>query len=424
MTRLNSRSKEDGPNQKHIQVGRSNEIKSLINDIDRINEGGSGARFVVGDYGSGKTFFIQVVRNIALEKNLVTANADLNPQRRLNASGGEARSLYTELMRNVATRTRPDGGALQSVVEKFISSALSESKRDGSNPETVIHSKLEKLMEMVNGYDFANVIASYWKGHDIGNEQLKMDSVRWLRGEFTTKTDARSALGVRTIVDDANVYDMLKLMSQFVRLSGYAGLFVGLDEMVNLYKIGNSKSRIANYEQILRYLNDSLQGTSSGLLFVFAFTPESLMDTRRGLYSYEALQSRLSENTFSQSVGVTDYTSPVLRLANLTPEDLYILMSRIRQVFMSNNTGLDVPDEALKQFMLHCSKRIGDAYFRTPRNTVRAFVDFLFVLDQNTELRWEDLVGGITIQSEQPEENELKNVNSESPEDELVDFKL
>ncbi|MCH7535755.1 MAG: ATP-binding protein, partial [Bacteroidetes bacterium] len=244
----------------HIQVGRLREIEALIKDIDRIADGGSTIRLVIGEYGSGKTFFLYLVRSLAMEKGLVTAHADMTPDRRIHATGGQARNLYAELMRNLSTRNKWDGGALPSVVERFISTARQESRENGDKVELVIRNRLGQLSEMVGGYDFAEVVASYWKGHDTGNEQLKVDSVRWLRGEFSTKTDARNALGVRTIIDDSNVYDHLKLMALFVRLAGYKGLLIGLDEMVNLYKLSNTKARNSNYEQILRILNDSLQG--------------------------------------------------------------------------------------------------------------------------------------------------------------------
>jgi len=247
-----------------VQVGRAREVASLLDDIGRIAEGSATFRVVVGDYGSGKTFFLNLVRTMGMEKKLVTANADLGPDRRLHATGGQARSLYAELMKNLATRTRPDGGGLAGVVEKFVSGAMAEARTNGGNPEERIFAKLDQLSEMVNGYDFASVIAAYWKGFETGNEQLKADAIRWLRGEFATKTDARGALGVRTIVDDASFYDQLKLMARFVRLAGYSGLLVCLDEMVNLYKLQNSQARNANYEQILRILNDALQGGTGG----------------------------------------------------------------------------------------------------------------------------------------------------------------
>ena len=269
-----------------IQVGRNREIEALVSDIDRIADGGSGFRVVIGEYGAGKTFFLNLVRAVALEKKLVVASADLNPDRRLHASGGQARSLYAELMRNISTRTKPDGGALPGIVEKFIATSKTEAKAAGQTTEVVIRQKLEHLTELVNGYDFAEVIAAYYRGFEEGNEQLKSDAVRWLRGEFSTKTDARQALGVRAIVDDAAFYDQLKLLARFVRLAGFGGLLVSLDELVNLYKLANTQARNSNYEQILRILNDSLQGTAVGLGFVMGGTPEFLLDTRRGLYSY------------------------------------------------------------------------------------------------------------------------------------------
>lgn len=383
-----------------IQVGRKRELEALIQDIDRIADGGSGFRVAIGEYGAGKTFFLNLVRTIALERKLVTVHADLNPDRRLHASGGQARSLYAELTKNLSTRLKPEGGALAGVVEKFIAQAKAEAKAAGKDNETVVREKLEHLTEMVNGYDFADVIAAYCRGFESGNDQLKADAVRWLRGEFTTKTDARAALGVRTIVDDASVYDQLKLLARFIRLAGYSGLLVCLDEMVNLYKLTNTQARNGNYEQILRILNDSLQGSAEGLGFVLGGTPEFLLDTRRGLYSYAALQSRLAENTFAKT-GLVDYSGPVMRLASLTPEDFYVLLGKLRDVYASGDPSKYLlPDSAIPAFMGHCAQRLGEAYFRTPRTTITAFINLLAVLEQNPSAQWQALIGATDIQKD------------------------
>jgi len=386
-----------GVGQQHIQVGRANEVTAMIADIDRIADGGSAIRFAIGEYGAGKTFFLNLIRSIAMERKLVTVHADLSPDRRLHATGGQARSLYAELMRNMATRTRPEGGALATVVERFVADALSAAAQRKIAPEVVIRERLASLEEMTGGYDFAQVVATYWQAHDTGNEQLKSDAVRWLRGEFSTRTDARAAVGVRTMIDDASFYDHLKLLARFVRLAGFAGLLVCLDELVNLYKLANTQARNSNYEQILRILNDCLQGNVEGLGFVMGGTPDLLLDTRRGLYSYAALQSRLAENSFAGG-DLVDYSGPILRLANLTPEDMLVLLGRLRHVYASGDPDAYlVPDEALEAFMSHCANRVGDAYFRTPRTTIKEFVSLLAVLDQNPETPWDALVERVEL---------------------------
>lgn len=403
-----------------IQVGRAKELDALLKDIDRLADGGSAFRVVVGEYGAGKTFFLNLVRGIAMERKLVTMHADLNPDRRLHASGGQARSLYAELAKNMSTRTKPDGGALQGIVEKFISQAKSEAKTRDVVSEIVIREFLAELTEMVNGYDFADVIAKYCQGFEQGDEQLKADAIRWLRGEFTTRTDARAALGVRTIIDDASVYDQLKLLSRFVRLAGFGGLMICLDELVNLYKLANTQARNANYEQILRILNDSLQGSTEGLGFVLGGTPEFLMDTRRGLYSYPALQSRLAENTFAKS-GLIDLSGPVIRLSSLTPEDFYVLLQKLRNVYAYGDPDKYLmPDEAIPAFMSHCNQRLGEAYFRTPRTTITAFINLLAVLEQNPGADWRALVGSVQIAQD---DGAMQDLSIEA-DDELTSFKL
>ena len=403
-----------------IQVGRVQEIRALMADIDRIADGGSTFRLVIGEYGAGKTFFLNLVRSIALEKKLVTMHADLNPDRRLHASGGQARSLYAELTRNMATRTKPEGGALAGILEKFIGTARTIAEESGATVERVVRQQVQSVTEMVNGYDFAEVVLSYWRGHEEGNEQLRADAVRWLRGEFTTRTDARAALGVRSIVDDATVYDQLKLLARFVRLSGYSGLLVCLDEMVNLYKLANTQARTSNYEQILRILNDSLQGSAEGLGFVLGGTPEFLFDTRRGLYSYPALQSRLSQNTFAQG-GLTDLSGPVVRLTALTQEDFYVLLHKLRDVFAFGDPAkYTLPEEGIPAFMQYVSQRLGAEYFRTPRTTITSFIDLLSVLESNPGADWQSLLGGISVHPDHGGDGD----NALEPEDDLVSFKL
>ncbi|MBD8548300.1 ATP-binding protein [Sphingomonas sp. CFBP 8760] len=401
---------------RHIQVGRSREVEALVRDIDRIADAGSAARFVIGEYGAGKTFFLNLVRLIALERKCVTVHADLAPDRRLHATGGQARGLYAEAVRNMATRTRPEGGALPSVVERFVTECVREAEGSGTPVERVIDRRLAPLLEMLGGHDFATVIKAYWRGHEDGDDGLKAAALRWLRAEYPTKTEARQSLPVRSIIDDADVYDTFKLLSGFVRVAGYAGLLVVFDEMVNLYKLQSAQARNQNYEQILRMLNDVLQGSVEGLGIVFGGTPDFLLDSRRGLYSYQALQSRLAENTFATE-GRIDLSGPVLRLQSLSPEDLLILLSNIRTVFALGDADAHlVPDEALTAFMDHCNRRIGEAYFRTPRNTIKAFVQFLSVLEQNRGTSWRELLGGVSPDAENESEDEA--------DDELVDLRL
>ena len=410
---------------RHVQVGRAAEVGALVRDIDRIAESGSAMRFVIGEYGAGKTFFLNLVRLIALERKCVTIHADLAPDRRIHASAGQARGLYAEAIRNMATRTKPEGSALASVVERFVTDCMNEAGQRSLPVETVIDERLAHLQEYVGGYDYATVLKAYWRGSEDGDEILKNAALRWLRGEFSTKTEAHQALAVRNIIDDDNVYDALKLLAAFVKLAGYAGLLVIFDEMVNLYKLQSSQARNQNFEQILRMLNDVLQGNFGGIGFVFGGTPEFLMDTRRGLYSYAALQSRLSENAFAQG-GLVDLSGPVLRLQSLTPEDLMILLSNIRTVFASGDPAQHlVPDEALPAFMDHCNKHIGEAYFRTPRNTIKAFVQFLAVLEQNPGTVWHDLVARVEIARDAEVDEPGAGASSESgEEDELATIRL
>jgi hypothetical protein len=407
---------------RHIQVGRRREVEAIVRDFDRIGDGGAAIRFVIGDYGAGKTFFLNLVRVVALEKRLVTLQADLTPDRRLHATNGRARNLYAEAVRNMGTRNRPEGGALSSIVEMFITKAKDDASKTGRSPDEEIRSKLTDLRELVDGYDFADVIAKYWGALESDNEDQKTAALRWLRGEYPTKTDAKAALGVRNIVDDSSVYDHWKLLARFVRIAGYGGLVVILDELDTLYKLQSSKARELNYDQILRILNDVLQGQCEGLGFVLGGTPEFLLNTRRGLYSHPALQTRLAENIFAKG-DLVDFSGPIVRLQNLAAEDFYVLLGNIRNVFAGGDPKRNlVPDDALEAFMTHCEERIGEAYFRTPRATIRQFVQLLSVVEQNPGTDWRRLVGKVDVERDTPPD--AAEITDESTDGDLATFRL
>lgn len=394
----------------HIQVGRNEELKSFIKDVDTIAEGGTAFRFVIGEYGSGKTFFLSLVRSIALEKGLVTMHADLSPTKRLHGSDGQPRMLLSEMVNNLSTRTKPDGNALQNILERFVSNAKEEACSKGMNVYDIISEKLSELNDYTGGYNFITVIKKYLEGYESGDHNLMNSALKWLKAGYTTKTDAYRDLDIREYISDGSFYNTLKLYSVLVRKAGYKGLLVCMDEMVNLYKIPNSVSRKANYEEILSMLNNTLQGTFPNIGFILGGTPEFLTDNIRGLYSYEALKSRLSENSFSKQLGVTDYNSIVLTLTNLTKEELYLLLTNLRHVFANGKEeNYLIPDEGLMAFLAHCANKIGESYFRTPRTTIKSFLDLLSVLEQYPDYKWSDIIASVDVQKD-VESSQVKDI--------------
>jgi hypothetical protein len=292
-------------------------VSAILRDLERIEQGGAAFRIVMGRFGSGKSFFLNLVRTLALQKRMVVVQVDMSMERRIHASGGQARALFSELMKNLATKSKPDGGALRNLCEGWISGIQHQVKTAGGSDDEVkrrIFEDLRELQDCVGGFEFAEVLTKYYEGYVAGNDALQGSALRWLRAEYTTKTDARADIGVRRIIDDDNFYDSLKLVAAFCVKAGYTGLLVNLDEMVVLsHRLPSSRARQTNYEALLTMLNDCLQGTVKNLGFLLAGTDEFLEDKRRGLYSYEALRSRLAENQFAGQ-GVKDFSGPVLRL--------------------------------------------------------------------------------------------------------------
>lgn len=380
----------------YIQVNRLDEINAIIKDLDRVGAKGTAIRFIIGRYGSGKSFFLNLSRILAMEKKFVVAHSDITQNVRLTGSGGQAQALYSELIHNFSIKSKPDGGALSSIVERWIADLDFKLKEEGKTPEQVILSirnELRPLQDYVSGYDFAHVISKYYEGFISGNDILTASAIRWLSGEYTTKTEARQDLGVRSIISDENIYEYLKLWAHFVTMAGYSGLVVFLDEMGILsHGLNSAKSRNSNYDMILRIVNDCFQGNVQSLGFFFAGTDDFVYDTRRGLSSHEALARRLARPTFAIE-GIKDYSSPVIHLDNLSLEDTVVLLYNIRSVFAYGDESKHlIPNEGIEEFIKYSARTLGSEFFQTPGKIVKNYVSLLSILEQNPGKSWEEIL--------------------------------
>ena len=417
---------------RHIAVGRQNEVNAFLHDLATIEDGGASFRLVSGQYGSGKSFLLQMIRNNAMERNFVVADADLSPERRLTGTKGQGLATYRELMQHLSTLTRPEGSALESILQKWISSLqTSITKARGFRPgapeivdavSVEISEVLTDLSEMVYGFAFSSVIEAYWRGMKTGDENLKQASLRWLRGEFTTKTEARQYLSVDCIIDDQSWYEFLKLFAVFVAKTGYKGLLVFLDEGVNLYKITHKQARDSNYEKILTIFNDTMQGKAQYIGVFLSGTPQFIYDERRGLFNYEALRSRLADNRFGAQ-GFVDYTSPVIKLDQLSVEEIYVLLERLCELHGAYYSySCPFGEKELTAFINTVVARLGADQLLTPREITRDFLGLLNILHQNPDLTFDMLITekGFSVKSAELNPEEV----SEKEDDLFAEFDI
>ena len=396
----------------YIAIGRKDEIAALLSDLETVNEGGGSMRFLIGRYGSGKSFLIQLIRGYALERDFLTADADLSPERRLYGTGGSGVATYRELMKNLASKSSPDGGALQRIIARWITELQNAVVSSGISPDDAAFADalnravLETLRQMeflVGGFDFSRVITEYYRAYTAEDDEKRSACLRWLRGEYATKTEARHDLGfsVSVIIDDDNWYDFLKLWAALARSMGYRGLVVFIDECVNLYKISHRVSRENNYEKILSMFNDTLQGRAPGLALILGGTPQFLEDTRRGLFSYEALRSRLCDSRFALE-GFKNLIGPVIRLRRLSDDELYALISRVTKLYAQNyGSEPRITQEQMVQFLQICLGRAGADSMITPREMLRDYMTLLNILMQNPNATFEQVVGSaVTLKTE------------------------
>jgi len=409
----------------HVAVGRQEEVRAFLDDFATIEDGGAAFRIVCGPYGSGKSFLLQMIRNNAMERGFVVVDADLSPERRLTGSNGQGLATYRELIKNMAIRTRPDNGALESVLQKWVNglqnTVAKEYDLKPRDPKLIdeVSKKISevtmRLSEMVYGFSFGSVIESYWRGIKTGDDNLKQASLRWLRGEFATKTEAKRYLPIDRIIDDENWYEFLKLFALFVCEAGYNGLLVFLDEGVSLYKIPNKQSREKNYEKLLAIFNDTMQGKVQHLGVFLSGTPQFIYDERRGLFSYEALRSRLSDSRFGNS-DFANYTGPVIRLDKLSPEEVYLLLERLSHIHSIHYSYPQVLGQAeLTAFLDTVASRLGADKLLTPREISRDFLGLLNILYQNPQVRFYDLIEApdFQIQSAKKDPEEITKDSDE-----------
>lgn len=419
----------------YIAIGRNEEIEALLSDLEAVNDGGGSMRFIIGKYGSGKSFLIQLVRGYALERGFITADADLSPERRICGAKGTGIATYRELIKNLASKSSPDGGALGQIIAKWLSDVQSSVAAEGyelGSDEFVrrlnakIYEQTRELEAEIGGFDFATVLSAYYKAYTAGDEEKKSACMRWLRGEYSTKTEARNATGILLggIIDDDNWYEYIKLLAVFFRKIGYRGFVVFIDECVNLYKITNRVSRENNYEKLLSMFNDTLQGKAEGLALIFGGTPQFLEDTRRGLYSYEALRSRLSDGQF-QKAGFKNLIGPVIRLRRLSDDELFALIARITNLHAQNyNWQPRVTNEEMAAFLKVCLERAGADTMITPREIIRDYITVLNILLQNPDTTFSDVVGSGVVKLEHDPETSVAEASEASSNSEASDFDL
>ncbi len=386
----------------YITVGRKSEIEALLRDVEIISEGGASFRFIVGRYGSGKTFLLQTIRNYVMDKGFIVADADLSPERRLQGTRGQGLATYRELIVNLSTKTKPEGGALTLILDRWISAVQSETLTESGllpgdpalskETEKKIYAVTSAVSELVHGFEFAKLLAQYYRAYIEGDDETKAKVVKWFRGEYATKSEAKEALGVNIIISDDDWYDYLKLFAAFFRLAGYAGMLILVDELVNIFKIPNSITRQYNYEKMLTMYNDTLQGKAKYLGIIMCATPQALEDKRRGIYSYEALRSRLSEGRFSKP-GSRDLLAPVIRLDPLTGEEMLVLCEKLANM----HEGLYGYESTLKTsdlvtFVKIEFGRVGADENVTPREVIRDFIELLDIIYQNPGKGVEELL--------------------------------
>ncbi len=394
----------------YIAVGRKKETQTFVNDLDDTADGGGAFRFISGRFGNGKSFMTQMVRNYAMDKGFVVMDADLAINRRITGSKGEGVNTYRELVKNTAYRTRPEGGAVEPILQEWAESLCDELGGRGAvtldGVRHIVRQKTADMASMQYYRDFATVLSQYVYSYLADQEDDP--AIRWLKGEYDLKSNVRKDLGVSTLVDDSDWYEIIKLWTRLFVTLGYKGMVVFLDEAVVLYKLQNKVSRSNNYERLLTMFNDIMQGKSSYLSMYVCGTPEFIQDPNRGLYSYEALKSRLVSGRYE--TGYDNYLGPVINLRPLSNEEIFVLLRTVKGLHEQRyGYTSDIDDRKLEIYLKTVLSGSVSSSMLTPREITRDLISLLDTLHQNPQATFEQLVQG------------RKVANDRNPDDDIIE---
>ena len=382
----------------YYAVGREQEINALLKDLEIINDGGATFRLLIGKYGSGKTFLLHTIKEHAIAQGFVVSYADLSPERNLSGNNVSKKGLatYRELLGNMCIKSSPTGAGLEKILDGWINGvwmevaqAMSGGAISGNDLEAQVNKRIyatiNEMQSMVHGFDFSTILLMYWRASRTGDQETKSKTLKWLRGEYLLKTDARRELGIQSIINDDDWFDYIKLFARLLHNMNYKGFIIMIDELVNISKSVMYQTRQRNYEKMLSMYNDALQGRASYLGIIMGGTPSSVENRDTGVFSYEALRSRLQSGTFGDNA-IINLMTPIIRIKPLTKSEIVVLLEKLGTIHADvyqYNSNISAEDIIFFVDAVYSNRIATDV---RPRGVIRDFIDVLNLLMQHKEL--------------------------------------
>jgi hypothetical protein len=276
-----------------------------------------------------------------------------------------------------------------------------------------IYKVTAEIEGLVNGFEFASVLICYFDGYLESDEQKKSNALRWFRGEYGTKSEARREIGINYIITDETWYENLKIFALFLVRAGYKGLYVMVDELAYLYNLHNRTTRQNNYEKILAIYNDCLTGKAQYLGIIMGAVPQCVEDTDTGIFSYGALRSRLSPGKFATE-NDRDLSSPIINLRPLTVDEMFVLTEKLAEIHAElYDYDIDISNDEITAFLKAEYERVGAAEQITPREIIRDFIEILNIMYSNKNKRVSDILADNGFEFAKPETDEYDDVDDD-----------
>lgn len=369
-----------------ICVGRERELEEFDKIFSKVKDGAAVTRFLNGEFGSGKSFFLKLLEERALADNFVVAKVTLSRDVPFN----KFEVVYRSIVASLRCKT---GTSLEHIIEKWTTQLRMMALRETTDPyqqERIVIDNINNDLKEVRKHatTFAAAIENYYKLSARGDQETAKYAMAWLSGEKNIPYTIKRQFGVKGDIDRENAFKYLEALSSFLMALKYSGLIILIDEAEHIMTLHTKKLRDTAYDYMRFIYDECSLGRFHNTLFIFAGTPEFFEDPKMGVPSYTALNERIEDVLNTE---FKDLRKPIIRLDGFKKDNLMELSDRLISMHEEVYEWEAKPvRESLDGIIARHEANAELTGYISPRNFVKSFISVLDVVQQNPELRSEE----------------------------------
>lgn len=367
----------------NIAVGIDEELTEIQDQIERTREDKSAFKFIIGDYGSGKTFFSTSVREMAYDKKFVVSSVVISQETPLH----KFEELYRKIMEGMRTSENKKIPAFNFILEEWLLNIEDkvieieglDPYEDSKKFQIEMNKRINEELMIVGSIaaSFANAIRAFYKAKYEGDTVLAQGAVAWLKGD-NVRAELKSKLGVIGTITRENSFEFFRALLQMIKTAGYEGLMIILDEVETVQKLVRKDMRSAAYENLRFFIDESDRNSFPSCFFLYTGTTD-LMESEKGFKSLEPLYQRIKVER-EKGDKFKNLRQPVMFLDGLNRDRLYEVACRVRNIhgqvysWMPNDK---LTDDFIKRLINDMTLGFGGEINIGPRGFLRTLIDIL-----------------------------------------------